>query len=188
MTVAAERIERNFRRRSSFIHEQRRERHETLAPLEEVIVDVVDGKPNPRSPRYKSVSVCLPLISLTPADRTDNVFDMTRPTVHRCEGSSRFVVEPSCHPDLLDPMDLQSISSRLRGLSGSEVFHEPPQMYVYRERPAPVVYTNRKPTDIDACTAFIKKRKHTLCAWTFGIVALSLITTVIVLQATGVLG
>ncbi|VDP27696.1 unnamed protein product [Heligmosomoides polygyrus] len=75
----------------------------------------------------------------------------------------------------------------LRGLSTSEVFHEPPKMYVYTERP-PQQYPIRKVSQPATIAAFVKKRKHTLCAWAFGIVAISLITTIIVLQMSGSLG
>uniref|UniRef100_A0A0R3PYS0 LEM domain containing 1 n=1 Tax=Angiostrongylus costaricensis TaxID=334426 RepID=A0A0R3PYS0_ANGCS len=32
------------------------------------------------------------------------------------------------------------------------------------------------------CIGYIKKRKHTFCSWTFGIVAIVMITVIIVLQ------
>ncbi|KAK6018006.1 hypothetical protein OSTOST_16461, partial [Ostertagia ostertagi] len=171
MTAPTERIERNFRRRLSFIQENRREKREALGLLDELDVDIADEKPKTRSSRYKSASVCLPMISTMP-ERSSTVSDFPRPTVHRCGGTSRFIVERNCQPESLDAFELQSI--RLRGLSTSEVFHEPPAMYVYRERPAPIIYRARKTSDLQSCTAFIKKRKHTLCAWTFGIVAIAL--------------
>ncbi|KAK6040347.1 hypothetical protein COOONC_22147 [Cooperia oncophora] len=183
MTVAAERIERNYRRRSSFIQEQRREKLEALAALDEVEVDVVDGKPKARSSRHKSVSVCLPMSPMMP-ERSNAVVDFPRPkvhTAHRSGATSRFIVERNCQPESLEAFELRSV--RLRGLSTSEVFHEPPAMYVYRERPPPTVY--RKKTNGQACIAYIKKRKHTLCAWTCGIAAIALMTTIIGLQIKG---
>lgn len=49
MTTAASQIERAFRRRSSFIQEQRREKRDPFEQLDEVEVDVVDVKPKPVS-------------------------------------------------------------------------------------------------------------------------------------------
>ncbi|VDL74129.1 unnamed protein product [Nippostrongylus brasiliensis] len=107
MTTAVDKIERmHYRRRSSFIQEQRRERRETMEPLEEVEVDVVDV-PKRKTPRYKSTSVCLAMVSMK-SDRTD-VVDFPHPTTHRCGGTSRFVVERSSILDTLDPKDLPSV-------------------------------------------------------------------------------
>ncbi|KHJ98503.1 hypothetical protein OESDEN_01520 [Oesophagostomum dentatum] len=178
MTISSELVEKtHYKRRSSFTQGQRNK--QTTEQLEEVEVDIDEGDQNAKVPRRKAASVCVAMITMKP-DTPLMVSEIPRPnTVHRYGGASRFIVERNCQP--LNLQELQSV--RLRGLSTSEVFHEPPRMYVYRERPAP--YTQPRPTGKATVFAYIKKRKHTICAWTFGLAAVVVMTTIIVLQTTG---
>ncbi|EYC24009.1 hypothetical protein Y032_0014g2268 [Ancylostoma ceylanicum] len=129
MPVSSDLIERmHYKRRSSFIQEQRAK--QTLEPLEEVEVDVVDGNPTKRPPRRKAASVCVAMVAMNP--ETSTSYELAQAYAQRKFGAtSRFTVERNCQP--LSLQEFQNV--RLRGLSTSEVFHEPPKMYVYRERP-----------------------------------------------------
>ncbi|CAJ0590113.1 unnamed protein product [Cylicocyclus nassatus] len=177
MPVSSDLIERmHYKRRSSFVQEQRFK--QASEPLEEVEVDIAEG-PTVSSPRRKSASVCVAMITIKPEMNTVNYQRPHQNTVPRKVGTSRFIVERNCQP--FNVQELQSV--RLRGLSTSEVFHEPPKMYVYRERPTP--YVHRNPRKKKTFMEFVKKRKHTICAWSFGIFALALMATIIALQSKG---
>ncbi|RCN38637.1 hypothetical protein ANCCAN_15425 [Ancylostoma caninum] len=168
----------HYKRRSSFIQEQRAK--QMLEPLEELEVDVVDGSPRTRPPRRKAASVCVAMVTMKPETSSQYEYELPHTCAARKFGAtSRFTVERNCQP--LTLQEFQNV--RLRGLSTSEVFHEPPKMYVYRERP--VTYPYRKPKKPTSLLAFIKKRRHTLCAWVFGISAVVVMTTIIILQTKG---
>ncbi|KAJ1372360.1 hypothetical protein KIN20_034499 [Parelaphostrongylus tenuis] len=169
-----------FRRHSSFIHEHhgRYERDMLMSTDEN---DTTDVKPI-KHLRKKSTSVCLPMISTKP-EHSDPVHNFVLPRRYTCQVSPRFTVERSSHSNSVQPLQLGSVRFRLHGLSTSEVFHEPPKMYIYEERPKSVHH--RKHVKSAPCIGYVRKRRHTFCSWIFGIVVMVLMTVIIVLQSKG---
>ncbi|KAK6753622.1 hypothetical protein RB195_012921 [Necator americanus] len=163
MPVSSDLIERtHYKRRSSFVQEQRN--RQMLEPPQNIGATACDEKQRVHPPRRKSASVCVSMIPMRPEiPSVSNEFPGPA-TIHRSVGKSRFIVERNSQP--LNLQEFQNV--RLRGLSTSEIFHEPPKMYVYRERPHTFFHNKQKKQF--SLVDFVKKRKHTICAWTFGII------------------
>ncbi|CAI4222546.1 unnamed protein product [Auanema sp. JU1783] len=122
--------------------------------------------------RQKSVSVCLANLPTASQPRTLYQFERQNPAIR------------NAYPQTLSAYELTNV--RIRGLSTSEVFNEPPGMYVYHERPITYPYVKRRSKW--SLVDVVKRNKHRICAWTFGIIAITLVMTIIILQTTGSLG
>ncbi|ETN82329.1 hypothetical protein NECAME_08041 [Necator americanus] len=130
MPVSSDLIERtHYKRRSSFLQEQRN--RQMLEPPQNIGATACDEKQRVHPPRRKSASVCVSMIPMRPEIPTVSNEFSGPASIHRSVGKSRFIVERNSQP--LNLQEFQNV--RLRGLSTSEIFHEPPKMYVYRERP-----------------------------------------------------
>ncbi|CAI2353129.1 unnamed protein product [Caenorhabditis sp. 36 PRJEB53466] len=137
---------------------------ETSAAREEEMI-----RSRPPGRRIKSTSVCVGSLQL--------------------EGERRLTSQPPrtlndfqfLNPELLTIQNYELQTIRPPALSTSEIFCEPPPVYIYRvipphERNA----VSKKPPN--KVLEYMKRRKHTLIAWSFGIFAICLCTVVIVLQ------
>ncbi|PAV82016.1 hypothetical protein WR25_13879 [Diploscapter pachys] len=71
---------------------------------------------------------------------------------------------------------------RMPSLSISEVFHEPPPVYVVRRVQTPYVYKKPEVSTSTKILRYLKKHRHVIIAWGFGITTMSIIITIIILQ------
>uniref|UniRef100_A0A8R1DFP8 Uncharacterized protein n=1 Tax=Caenorhabditis japonica TaxID=281687 RepID=A0A8R1DFP8_CAEJA len=120
--------------------------------------------------RIKSTSVCMGSLQLegerrltSPPPRTLNDFQFLSPETLTMQN-----------------YELQTI--RPPAISTSEIFCEPPPVYIYRVIPPHErrqAVTKQPPNKV---IEYLKRRKHTLIAWSLGVFAIILCTVVVALQ------
>ncbi|CAB3396479.1 unnamed protein product [Caenorhabditis bovis] len=126
---------------------------------------------NPHSKRPKSISVCVGSVQMG-----NEVY--RPPAQPRTLNDFQFV-----HPELLTIQNYELQTIRAPALSTSEVFNEPPPLYVYRVIPSKQRKVMEQPPN--HIITYIKRKKHTIIAWTFGIVAITICIIVVTLQTRG---
>uniref|UniRef100_A0A1I7XLP1 G_PROTEIN_RECEP_F1_2 domain-containing protein n=1 Tax=Heterorhabditis bacteriophora TaxID=37862 RepID=A0A1I7XLP1_HETBA len=108
--------------------------------------------------RQKSISVCV-----------SSIPDMASEYQSSCTTING--VEKNAFPQTLNAFELQTMRPTL------DYVDYPRRKYFMRHQ---ALY--QKPQSQTSFIEYIKKRRHTVCAWTFGIVAVTLMTIVIVMQ------
>ncbi|CAD6187049.1 unnamed protein product [Caenorhabditis auriculariae] len=123
-----------------------------------------------KSRRQKSSSVCVATIQM------EN--EKKRPP--RTMNDFKFL-----NPEVLTMQNYEVQRIRLPALSTSEVFHEPPQMYVYTTMPLKggAVFKREK-KEKAVWGAWMRKNKHSVRAYTLGGLSVIIIVIFLILEAT----
>ncbi|CAE17752.1 uncharacterized protein CELE_C50H2.13 [Caenorhabditis elegans] len=164
-----------YKRRSSCSHgiyksEPQKTRSATSATTEGgTSADREEEMIRSRPPRVKSTSVCVGSLQLEGERRLTSQSPRTL-------NDFQFL-----NPETLTMQNYELQTIRPPAISTSEIFNEPPPVYIYRVIPPHERnITSKKPPN--KVLEYLKGHKHTLIAWTFGIFAVTLCTVVVVLQ------
>ncbi|KAF1750340.1 hypothetical protein GCK72_016889 [Caenorhabditis remanei] len=176
MTARTEIEHRNlyYKRRSScsgmYKSEPQKARSQTSATTEgETSAAREEEMIRSRPPRVKSTSVCVGSLQLEGERR------LTKPPP-RTLNDFQFL-----SPETLTMQNYELQTIRPPAISTSEIFNEPPPVYIYRVIPPHERHqTSKKPPN--KVVEYLKEHKHTLIAWSFGMFAVTLCVIVVALQ------